>query len=594
MKQLNFSIITCFFGSIICILALATTSGNAQSPSKPNIILIITDDQGYGDFGFTGNPHVRTPHLDQLAGQSIRFENFYVSPVCAPTRSSLLTGRYSLRTGVHDTYNGGAIMATEEITIAEMMKEGGYQTGIFGKWHLGDNYPSRPGDQGFDESLIHLSGGMGQVGDVTTYFQGDSSYFDPVLWHNDQTQQYSGYCSDIFTTAAIEFIEAQRNHPFFCYLSFNAPHTPLQVPDQYLERYRDIDPSTGFEGNYPELEEMTERDKETARKVYAMVDNIDENLGRLLNRLDELGIADQTWIVFLTDNGPQQVRYNAGMRGRKSSVYQGGVRVPFLIRPPQALVAPREVESVGAHIDVLPTIAQICGLPVPGDRIIDGKSLFPLINGEQDMAEERELFFYWSRRYPEKYYNMAYQQGAFKLVGHTDYDADISEFELFDLASDPQEQQNLVHQNPELAQRLKAKLDSTYEDLIASQNIHDHPLIYIGHPAENPVILNRNDAAGARGIWSQSEIYGYWSVRVQPGTYDLRFRFLDPIDAPGRIILETGPQVLQKTIEPSGQVLVEMQDVPLPAITRGQMTAFFQQENREILPFWIELTKVGE
>ena len=203
-----------------------------QRATPPNVVLIITDDQGYGDLGFHGNHHIKTPHLDALAKESIRLNNFYVSPVCAPTRASLMTGRYSLRTGVRDTYNGGAIMHNSEVTIAEMLKTANYRTGIFGKWHLGDSYPSRPMDNGFDESVIHLSGGMGQVGDFTTWFQGDSSYFDPVLWHNGQQQQYEGYCSDIFTSEAIRFIDREGDQPFFCYLAFNAPHTPLQVPQK--------------------------------------------------------------------------------------------------------------------------------------------------------------------------------------------------------------------------------------------------------------------------------------------------------------------------------------------------------------------------
>jgi len=252
------------------ILFLSAMFAFAQSTTRPNVILIITDDQGYGDLGFTGNPHVKTPALDKLASESIRFNEFYVSPVCAPTRSSLMTGRYSLRTGVRDTYNGGAIMATTEITIAEMLKSAGYHAGIFGKWHLGDNYPSRPNDQGFDESLIHLSGGMGQVGDFTTWFQGDSSYFDPVLWHNGKQEKYNGYCTDIFAEQAVRFIEKNRQSPFFCYLSFNAPHTPLQVPDKYYQKYKNIDPSEGFENDNRPFPKMNENNKEDARKVYAM------------------------------------------------------------------------------------------------------------------------------------------------------------------------------------------------------------------------------------------------------------------------------------------------------------------------------------
>jgi len=219
--------------TLLSFTIIGSATGMAQTIQHPNILLIITDDQGYGDLSITGNPHLKTPAIDNLAKESVRLDNFYVCPVSAPTRSSLMTGRYSLRTGVHDTYNGGAIMATTEVTIAEMLKDAGYRTGIFGKWHLGDNYPCRPGDQGFDESVIHLSGGMGQVGDITTYFKGDSSYFDPILWHNGNQESYDGYCSDIYAAQAINFISKNKKTPFFCYLSFNAPHTPLQVPDKY-------------------------------------------------------------------------------------------------------------------------------------------------------------------------------------------------------------------------------------------------------------------------------------------------------------------------------------------------------------------------
>ena len=338
---------------IIAFFILSTFSiiVNAQTDSRPNVIIVITDDQGYGDLGVTGNPHVKTPIIDHFANDNIRFNNFYVSPVCAPTRSSLMTGRYSLRTGVRDTYNGGAIMASNEVTIAEMLKQAEYKTGIFGKWHLGDNYPSTPSNQGFDESLIHLSGGMGQVGDFTTYFKGDSSYFDPVLWHNDRKESYKGYCSDIFAEQAIKFIESNYQSPFLCYLSFNAPHTPLQVPDKYYQMYKDIDPSSGFENDTRPFPKMSEKDKEDARKVYAMVTNIDDNMGKLLNKLEELKIADNTVVIFMTDNGPQQKRYIAGLRGRKSSVYRGGVRVPFYLRYPSLLEGEKDIETTAAHIE---------------------------------------------------------------------------------------------------------------------------------------------------------------------------------------------------------------------------------------------------
>ena len=424
---------------------------SAQNVKHPNVILIITDDQGYGDLGINGNPHVKTPVLDNLARQSTRFNNFYVCPVSAPTRSGLMTGRYFLRTGVRDTYNGGAMMAPSEVTIAEMLREAGYATGIFGKWHLGDNYPMRPCDQGFDESVIHLTGGMGQPGDITTYLRGDSSYFDPVLWHNGQQEKYDGYCSDIFAGEAMRFIESAQEQPFFCYLAFNAPHTPLQVPDKYYQIYKDIDPSTGFENDNRPFQVMSERDKEDARKVYAMVTNIDDNVGLLLKKLDDLGITENTIVIFMTDNGPQQRRYNAGMRGLKGSVYRGGVRVPFHIKYPAIGATSKDIEAVAAYIDVMPTIAGICNVKMPADRKIDGVNLLALIKGEKKDAGDRALFFSWTRHNPELYNNMALLKGEYKIVGQTDYNAAPDSFELFDIEHDPFEQDNIVQAHPEKA-----------------------------------------------------------------------------------------------------------------------------------------------
>ena len=516
-----------------------------QAQNQPNVLLIIADDQGYGDLGITGNPHIKTPVIDNFAQKSIRFNQFYVSPVCAPTRSSLMTGRFSLRTGIRDTYNGGAIMAPEEVTIAEMLKKAGYTCGIFGKWHLGDNYPSRPVDQGFDEAVVHLSGGMGQVGDFTTWFQGDSSYFNPVLWHNGEQQKYTGYCTDIYATQAIRFIENHQNQPFFCYLAFNAPHTPLQVPEEYYQMYKDIDPTSGFEKDNRPFPEMNEKDKEDARKVYAMVTNIDDNLKKLFEKLDELNISENTVIIFMTDNGPQQRRYIAGMRGRKGSVYRGGVRVPFFFSYPEIFEGNRDIEKTAAHIDVLPTLAELCGAKIPDDRIIDGKSLVPLMQADKADWPERSLFFYWNRRYPELYNNIALQKGKYKLAGHTNYDAAITDFELFDIKKDPYEQNNIVNENKKLALTLKDELDKTYIELITSENIVHPPLIAVGSKFENPVYLNRNDAGGERGIWAQEEVYGKWAVDIHEGTYNITFKFIQQVDAGGQLLLETGAVIHQ-------------------------------------------------
>jgi arylsulfatase len=574
---------------LLILPAFAFVSCNKITP--PNVLLIITDDQGYGDLSYSGNPHIQTPSIDKLAGESIRFTNFYVCPVSAPTRSALMTGRYSLRTGVHDTYNGGAIMAASEITIAEMLKEKGYKTGIFGKWHLGDNYPCRPCDQGFDESVIHLGGGMAQPGDITTFFRGDSAYFDPVLWHNSQKQQYKGYCSDIFAGQAIDFISKTREIPFFCYLAFNAPHTPLQVPDDYYDLFREIDPASGFENDSRPMNQMNDRNKEDARRAYAMVKNIDDNVGKVLKKLDEMDLAENTIVIFMTDNGPQQPRYNAGMRGLKGSVYRGGVRVPFFMRYPALDGGNRDISSSAANIDLLPTIADLCQAGIPSDRVIDGRSLMPLIKGEEVDREERSLFFYWTRRYPELYNNVALQKGRHRLIGHTDHDAEISDFELFDIEQDPYEQNNILEGNIPVATGMKKELDQYLADLLWSPSLTDPPRIIIGSAHENPVILNRNDADGDRGVWTQEEIYGKWRVSVREGTYNIRLRFLNPLDNGGQMVVETGTIINQKRNRVEGVSEFEMKNITYPDMD-CDIIPFYFTGGRRILPFWVEIERV--
>ena len=572
---------------IVLVIGLMQCRERQPPVPPPNILLIMADDQGYGDLGSSGNPLIHTPHLDALARESVRFTHFHVSPVCAPTRSSLLTGRYSLRTGIRDTYNGGAIMSTNEITLAEVLKPRGFTTGVFGKWHLGDNYPSRPGDQGFDESLIHLSGGMAQVGDFTTWFQGDSAYFNPVLWHNGQQQRYPGYCTDVFTDAALEFIEKQSN-PWFCYLAYNAPHTPLQVPERYYQMYRDIDPSSGFPPDLP-FPAMSEKDKEDARRVYAMVTCIDDNVGRLLAKLDALHLTDNTIVIFMTDNGPQQRRYLAGMRGLKGSVYRGGTRVPFFMRYPSHLEGNRKVDVLAAHLDVLPTLAEITGAAIPDDRPIDGRSLWPLLKDSGQPWPERAYFSYWTRRYPEKYQNISLERGSYKLVGHTDYNAPLDSFELFNIEEDPYELHNLIGLFPQEASRLKEELDRTYQELIHSENLVHQPPIIIGDPHENPVYLNRNDADGERGIWAQSDIFGKWNVEVLPGTYDIRFKFLDTLTR-GRMVLEAGTSVWQQEFS-GGTVQLEMKGVTMESF-QGALIPFYAGKDGNLLPFWVEMDRI--
>ena len=548
----------------------------------PNVILVITDDQGYGDIAYNGNPHIITPNLDKFASESIRFNNFNVSPVCAPTRSSLLTGRYSLRTGVTDTYNGGAIMSSNEITLAEILNENNYKTGIFGKWHLGDNYPSRPSDQGFQESLIHLSGGIGQVGDFTNYYKGNTSYFDPTLWLNNNQKKYDGYCSDIFTDEALKFIEKNKDNQFFCYLSFNAPHTPLQVPDKYVQMYEEIDPTIINGDNL----DMNKKNIQDAKKIYGMVTNIDENFGKLINKLDELKLKENTIVIFMTDNGPQQPRYVSNLRGLKSQVYNGGIKVPFYLNYPRIHDEGTDLDFFSAHIDVLPTITKLCNLPIPNDRKIDGIDLFD----NKINKKERDFFSYWTRKSPELYKNISLNNGNYKLVGNTNYNSKIEDFELYDLEEDPNESENLIVQEKSIGLEMKSRMDKIYDELINSKNLINKPRINIGNPNENPTFLNRNDASGQRGIWSQNEVFGFWKVSIVPGIYDFKFKFNNLDNSAGEMTLELGNNVYSTEFSIDQDGFVFMRNIK---ITEGDydLTPFLRLSRKNILPFWVEVKK---
>lgn len=568
--------------SRIIFLLILFISCTKQVEQKPNIILIITDDQGYGDIGYNGNPHIKTPNLDLLATNSMRFNNFYVSPVCAPTRSSLLTGRYSLRTGVTDTYNGGAMMSNDEITLAEILKENNYQTGIFGKWHLGDNYPFRPTDQGFHESLIHLSGGIGQVGDFTNYYKGNRSYFDPILWHNNEQKKYEGYCSDIFTDEAIKFIEENKSNQFFCYLSFNAPHTPLQVPDKYYDLYKNVDPSVISES---EKISMTEKNVLDAKRIYGMVTNIDDNVGKLVSKLKELNIDKNTILIFMTDNGPQQFRYVSNLRGLKSSVYNGGIKVPFYLSYPKIHDAGLDIDNFSAHIDVLPSLLDLCDIETPKNIKIDGKNFL------NKSREERSFFSYWTRKSPELYQNMSLNKGNYKLVGNTNYDSPIERFELFDIDNDPYEMENLIENKKELAIQMKLEMDNIYNELINSKNIKNKPRIIIGSEFENPTYLNRNDASGQRGIWAQNEIFGFWRIKALSGKYNFRFKFNNLNLTSGEMVIEVGSQVYSKKVEVDDNGYALMENIHL---NEGEfdLTPLFRYERKNIFPFWVEINKL--
>ncbi len=486
---------------------------------RPNVILIMTDDQGWGDVSFHDNPRIETPNLDALAKQSLELTRFYVCPVCSPTRASLMTGRYNYRTGAIDTYLGRSTMVAEEVTLAEMLSEAGYKTAIFGKWHLGDNYPSRAMDQGFGESLVHRGGGMVQPADPP-----GGSYFDPILMRNGQDVQTRGYCSDVFTEAATRFIEEHKTDPFFVYLPYNCPHGPLQLPDEYYQRYQ----GKGLSDN--------------VARVYGMVANIDDNLGRLFARLETLNLENDTIVIFLTDNGPAHPGYNGVFRDRKGSVHEGGIRTACLVRWPGHLEAGGKCEQVAAHIDLTPTLLEACGVEKPASVQFDGVSLLPAIDGRGEQLDERNLFFQWHRGdEPQRYRACAVRGPRYKLVNverRGNAKGLQIQWALYDLNSDPGEQHNIIDEQTQETEQLKRAYDRWFDD-VSSTRGYPVPKIIAGTKHENPVTLTRQDWRGPQASWDGKGL-GYWNVDfAAAGTYDVTVR-MPAVDGKSTVQLRIG------------------------------------------------------
>jgi arylsulfatase A-like enzyme len=574
----------------------AQRRGQAGRGQPPNVVLIITDDQGYGDLGVHGNPKIRTPHLDRLAREGVRFRHFYVSPVCAPTRASLMTGRYNYRTGVVDTYLGRALMEPGEVTLAEMLSGAGYRTGIFGKWHLGDNYPMRAADRGFHESLTLNGGGLGQPSDLP----GGESYFDPVLLRDGRPVKTRGYVSDVITDAALAFIGQHRlnpRQPFFAYLAFNAPHTPLEAPEKQYQTYRamnlrredfpgaerGVDGGVDRRGGHPIPPNF---DAEATAKIYAMVENIDDNVGRLLRLLDELKLAENTVVIFMTDNGPQQPRYNAGLRERKGTVYEGGIRVPFFMRWPGRLAAGREVTQAAAHIDVAPTLLDLCDVRKPRPVKFDGLSLRPLLEGRGGRRVNwpgRTLFFQWHRGdVPELFRAFAARGRRYKLVqarGAGEGRQEPHAYELYDMERDPLEEHDLAASLPGAVERMKREYAAWFRDVTAGRNYAVPPRIFVGTPHENPVRLTRQDWRGPAAGWTPQSL-GYWEVNVtRPGRYTVSAR-LNRTESPGAVRFAFGDASLSKEV-PAGAESVVFEQVVL-AKGVGRLECYVEQAGRQV------------
>ena len=332
--------------------------------SRPNIVLLITDDQGYGPIGKHGNSWINTPNLDKLYGQSTRFERFLVSPTCSPTRAALFSGRHPMKNGITHTILERERMALSTVTLPQVLANVGYVSGIFGKWHLGDEEPYQPHKRGFDETFIHGAGGIGQKFNCSCADVPGNKYFNPTIRHNGSFVLTEGYCTDLFFTAGMGWIKEMKaqGKTFFAYISTNAPHGPFIAPPKNTKRFTDL----GF--------------SEREAGFYGMIENIDENIGRLMRKLDEWDLSKDTILIFMSDNGSvgSMVRegaklgstvdgkpmegFNASMKGSKGSPHEGGVRVPFFVRWPGKFSSGKAVERVSAHIDLLPTLADIAGI----------------------------------------------------------------------------------------------------------------------------------------------------------------------------------------------------------------------------------------
>ncbi len=493
------------------LLAPLPTLHAAEAPVKrPNVIVLLTDDQGYGDLSCTGNPVVKTPQMDRLANESVRFSNFHVDSYCSPTRSALMTGRYSHRVGVWATITGRNLLRDDEVTMADVFRHNGYRTGHFGKWHLGTSFPYRPIDRGFDEWLGHGDGGTG----CTTDYWGNDRVNDHYV-HNGawETQPRPGFEADVFFDAAMQFIREHKSQPFFTFLATYNPHSPCSLADpDWAAPYRGKGPAD----------------------FYASIARVDENLGRLRALLQAEGLADNTLLVFLTDNGTaegEQV-FNAGMRGKKGSPYDGGHRVPcFLHWPAGGFDQPVTVDRLAAHLDLLPTLVDLCSLTLPKPVRYDGTSLRPLLTDPQAPWPDRTVVLgtvpnaggVINPGLPPYGRNCSVMTDRWRLV---------QDRELYDMTADSGQQTNLAGDHPDVVEKLRADYKAYWADVSAhDKGWRGRPII--GSPAETETVLGAEDWYPTQGTcpWNQGAVatggahFGYWTVRFSAaGNYRIEVR----------------------------------------------------------------------
>ena len=496
----------CLSLCVFCLSFVSVENVRGDAKKKPNVILIITDDQGYGEIGAHGHTVLKTPNLDRLHGESVRLTDFHVDPTCSPTRAALLTGRYSTRTGVWHTVNGRSMMRGEELTIPEVFKANGYDTAMIGKWHLGTNYPCRPEDQGFDHTIWHFDGCIGGGPD---YWGND--YFDDTYMTNGAWKKYKGYCTDVWFDEAAKWVEKKKDQPFFLYLSTNAPHGPYIVEDKYSKPYEQ------------------EGAPKALAKFYGMIANIDENLGRFREKLADLGLAENTLLIYMTDNGTTagwiclasgHKYFNAGMRGWKSSAWEGGHRVPsFWYWPKGGLKGGRDISDMTAHIDVLPTLVDMLDLKKPDGPKLDGVSI-PALNQEDTKLPERTLFVHVQREHtPPKWRNSVAMRGPWRLMEGQ---------ELYNLTSDPGQQNDIATQHPDVVKSLRVDYEAWWKSL--EDDMKQTVRMVLGGK-QNPTVLYSHDWVMPTTMitaWHQNHIRrgalinGPWNVEIEKdGRYEV-------------------------------------------------------------------------
>ncbi len=557
------------------LVSIFSITSFAVGKERPNVILMMTDDQGIGDFGINGNKLIETPNIDAMAAKSGSLTTFYVSPVCSPTRASLMTGRYNQRTRCIDTWLGRSMMDPDEFTLAEALKAAGYRTGLFGKWHLGDCYPMRPQDQGFDDVLMHRGGGLAQPSEP---LENGRRYTDPILFDEaGEAVKTKGYCTDVYFDAALEFIGDGKGKPFFIYLPTNAPHGPYHdVPEDLRKHYMTKD-LTVLQARPPKGPRKAQVQDQLAR-IAAMITNEDHNVGRLMAHLKKNGLTNNTMVIRMNDNGPNTMRYVGDMRGMKTNVHEGGVRSPFWLHWPERIPAGLKVDALTAHIDVMPTILEACGAKM-GPHRLDGRSFLALFTTPDTIRWPSRKIVIQSHRgtSAQRYHHFMLRDGDWKLLHPSGFGKESfkgePKFELYDLKDDPGERKNLATERPEVLARLKKDYEAWFADVSSTRpNNYAPPRVIVGTEHENPTALTQQDWLGT--TWRQGAM-GHWIVAVaKPVTAQINVIFHPNVvtENEATITLKVGGKEIQQTSKAGtiryDGVILQKGEVRLEAIRR--------------------------